>query len=239
MKIVCPDIHTHSIREDLWHIHSISLRNDSPDQVENYFNSGFIPYFSVGIHPWDVTEIVESQVEHLLIQYVAHPQCVAIGECGLDAVKGKPNLQLSILRRQIDVAIQFNKPLILHLVKAWPEWFRLMDSYTQPPTILVHGFRGNSQIAQQLVDRGISVSFGKPLLSDAKLQQVFQLIPENSWFLESDMENAELLPLLFQKAMELRSPNINPDILAINQSDFIRKFLNFIRRDGDGILVFQ
>lgn len=234
-----PDIHTHSIQDNLWHIHSISLKNDSPNQVEDYFNSGFIPYFSVGIHPWDVAEIIESKTEHLLIQYIAHPQCVAIGECGLDALKSKLNLQLSILRRQIDLAIQLKKPLVLHLVKAWPEWFKLIDSYKFLPPIVVHGFRGNLSIAKQLIDRGINISFGVALLSDSRLQQVFKFIPHDKWFLESDTENSEILSSLFQKAIELRCSALSPELLAINQSDFFHKFLRFIGRNGDSNFVFQ
>lgn len=237
--MVFPDIHTHSISSAVYSIHSIRLQNDSPGSPELYFHKEALPFFSVGIHPWDVSDSIDPKLEHLLIQYASHPQCVAIGECGLDTLRGKAVAQMPVMCRQIDLATQLNKPVILHLVRAWSEWFRILESYDHPPPLLVHGFRGSHLIAQQLIDRGIFISFGKALLNDVKLQEVFKLIPESGWFLESDMEDLSILPLLYQKAFELRNPNLPENLLSVYESDFIRKFLNFIRRDGDGFLVFQ
>ena len=37
-------------------------------------------YFSVGVHPYDA----QGYNQEYLIEYINHPKCVAVGECGLD-----------------------------------------------------------------------------------------------------------------------------------------------------------
>jgi TatD DNase family protein len=76
-------------------------------------------YFSAGVHP----DCSIDYQEDVLIEYVSHKKCVAIGECGLDFYR-LPEDELEskkIVIRQIDVFIKhielskkFNKPLIIH-----------------------------------------------------------------------------------------------------------------------------
>ena len=62
-------------------------------------------YFSAGIHPWDSDrEIAISKLEQL----VAHHNCLAVGECGLDKLKG-PDLkvQQKVFLMQLELAGQY------------------------------------------------------------------------------------------------------------------------------------
>jgi TatD DNase family protein len=77
-------------------------------------------YFSVGIHPYDL----EGFDENLFHSYLTHPKCVAVGECGMDyyrlegseEVKQKEkDAQEEIFRKQIRLAKEYNKPLIVHI----------------------------------------------------------------------------------------------------------------------------
>ena len=52
--------------------------------------------------------------------------------------------------------------------------------------IIIHGFSKNEQLAKQLIDNGFHLSFGKYLLRNAELKEVFQSIPNNRFFLETD-----------------------------------------------------
>ena len=46
---------------------------------------------------------------------VKSPECVAVGECGLDYTRPYPALQRTVFRRQIHLAKRTQKPLVLHL----------------------------------------------------------------------------------------------------------------------------
>ena len=77
-------------------------------------------YFAVGVHPYDCDNFDLK----LLEEYVNHPKCIAIGECGLDyyrlpndEVEKKKNIQLQkdIFIAQIQFAKKIKKPLIVHI----------------------------------------------------------------------------------------------------------------------------
>ena len=52
--------------------------------------------------------------------------------------------------------------------------------------MLIHGFSKNKQVAKELIDNGFYISFGKYLLRNPELETVFQSIPNDRFFLETD-----------------------------------------------------
>ena len=44
-------------------------------------------FYSVGIHPWDTPQTTPAHIEALQL-WARHPQVVAIGECGVDRLRG-------------------------------------------------------------------------------------------------------------------------------------------------------
>ena len=74
--------------------------------------------YSVGLHPWQSHQATEAHLQ-LLEQLAEHPQVVAIGETGLDTLRGAPlPRQLELLERHIDVAQRVSKPVVAHCVRA-------------------------------------------------------------------------------------------------------------------------
>ena len=73
--------------------------------------------FSAGIHPKDILEDFEFQLSWLK-KTAENKKCVAIGECGLDRLADK-NLQIQkeVFTRQIYLANDLQKPLIIHCVR--------------------------------------------------------------------------------------------------------------------------
>lgn len=86
---------------------------------------------------------------------------LAIGECGLDALRG-PSLavQEDVFLQQIRLSEAVRKPLIIHCVKALDRLLQLHKE--QQPTMpwMFHGFRGKPQQLRSLLDNGFFVSFG-------------------------------------------------------------------------------
>ena len=77
-------------------------------------------YFAVGVHPYDMERFDET----LFREFLDHPKCVAVGECGLDyyrlegdeAAKAREKArQADVFRAQIRLAKDYAKPLIVHI----------------------------------------------------------------------------------------------------------------------------
>ena len=146
------DIHTHNLaaREAV-----ISCAVDAFDPQPGLL-------YSVGIHPWHSASATDGDLERLA-SLVAHPQVVAIGETGLDTLRGAPlNRQLELLQRHIAIAEQVGKPVIAHCVRASQQLAALWRR-TAPHrvAIAVHGFRGNVAVARTLLDAGCWLSYGE------------------------------------------------------------------------------
>ena len=89
------------------------------------------------------------------------PEVLAIGECGVDLVKGGPLFrQLQIFKKHVEISEAVGKPLILHVVKATDIIMGLKRDLNPSQPWIIHGFRGKPQTAGMLLKAGILLSFG-------------------------------------------------------------------------------
>lgn len=121
---------------------------------------GFL--YSVGIHPWDSGRCAESDFKALLID-ANSPEVVAIGECGIDRLRGPEiEIQQSVFRRQAEIAEKVGKPLLIHCVRAYDKILELhRELRPQRSQWIIHGFRGKPELARQLTRAGIYLSLGE------------------------------------------------------------------------------
>lgn len=76
-----------------------------------------IIYSTAGIHPHDSKSIIEEPSSwHEFEQIARAPECVAIGPCGLDYQRdfSEPDVQHQIFEKQILLAKELDKPLLIH-----------------------------------------------------------------------------------------------------------------------------
>lgn len=138
-------------------------------------------WFSAGLHPWDVTEDFDSQLD-ILETLLANPQVPAVGECGFDALKGPSHeLQEQAFIRQIELSEHYAKPMILHVVRDFDSVIRLRRTLKPEQPWLIHGFRGGPEQMNQLYSHGILVSFGLKHNPESLRQ-----VPSDRLFLETD-----------------------------------------------------
>lgn len=119
--------------------------------------------YSAGIHPWTTGSLGDEDAAFArLEQLVALPQVVAIGECGVDPLRGAPMYrQIQILTRQCRLAEAAGKPLVLHAVKSADIILGLKKDLNPSVPWIIHGFRGKPATAQQLTAKGLYLSFGE------------------------------------------------------------------------------
>ncbi|MBF4472577.1 TatD family hydrolase [Flavobacterium sp. HJJ] len=171
------------------HTHKFTNQNSVLELVNQYpqeFDAS-IPCYSIGIHPWYISqerlktdlELVESKLGDL--------NCLAVGECGLDKRIDKPlDLQQMVFEKQLLLAQKINKPVVIHCVAAFQEIIAIKKKMRITVPMIIHGFSKNEQVAKELIDNGFYLSFGKFLLQNPKLETVFQSIPNDRFFLETD-----------------------------------------------------
>ncbi|WP_313807058.1 TatD family hydrolase [Flavobacterium sp.] len=146
-----------------------------------------VRHFSIGIHPWYID--LENIEEHLQIieEKLQLQNCLALGECGLDKRIETPlENQTEVFEKQLHLAVKYQKPVILHCVSAYQEVIEIKKRLKINVPMVIHGFSKNWQVAKSLLDNGFYLSFGKYLLRNPELSEVFQQVPNNRFFLETD-----------------------------------------------------
>ncbi|OHA19223.1 MAG: hypothetical protein A3C08_00915 [Candidatus Taylorbacteria bacterium RIFCSPHIGHO2_02_FULL_47_18] len=119
-----------------------------------------------------------------------HTRVVAIGECGLDFYRqdaGAANVrkQEEVFRKQIELAIEIKKPLMLHIRKAYKEAYDILKSYTGIAGNL-HFFSGTPEEARPFLDKGFSFSFTGVITFARSYDSVICYIPLNRIMSETD-----------------------------------------------------
>ncbi|MDE5744819.1 MAG: TatD family hydrolase [Paramuribaculum sp.] len=153
--------------------------------------------YSIGIHPWKSLEATEEDLM-ALDELAVHPQVLAIGETGLDRLRGGDlNLQTALFKHHILLSESINKPLIIHNVRCVPELISLRKKLKATQPWIFHGYRGNAETAKQLCNAGIMLSFGERFTPG-----VPQSVPADMILIETDMSRI---------AIEEIAKRISPD----------------------------
>src|SRR5690606_28610483 len=96
-------------------------------------------FHSVGIHPWNASAYSVEEVG-LLVRNSITNKTLAIGECGLDALKGSSlEIQSKLFIEQIKLSEELALPLIIHCVKAWNELHAIRLKYRPKQPWVFHG----------------------------------------------------------------------------------------------------
>lgn len=200
MEIPFVDIHTHSSRSFLGG-HVISIQNVALNNREQKPQS----LCSVGFHPWYGIPLADSEPFELLKQETMNLNVVAIGECGLDKTINIPlDQQYRLFEPQVVVAQDVGKPLILHCVRAFSEILGVLDHFAFKNPVVFHGFRKNSILAKQLIEKGYYLSIGPHCLNGSQ-DELLKKLPLSSLFLESDVQDQISIEFIYKYVAKVRS----------------------------------
>ena len=142
-------------------------------------------YFAVGVHPVDIDEYKDE----LLTNYINHPKCVAVGEIGLDyhwvKEEVKRKKQIDFFHRQIEIAKEYNKPIIVHIREATKDSLEVLKFHPEIKGVL-HCFNASESLLE-LKDRFYYGIGGVITFKNAKkLINVFAKIPKERVVIETD-----------------------------------------------------
>lgn len=129
-------------------------------------------YAALGIHPESIIEEDASTNTRFGGNWAAelaaikplfdHPKAVAVGECGLDYHWPIPKeAQLELFEAHLKLALELDKPIIVHDRKAHADVYALLKQYK--PKGVVHCFSGSAEDALMLAEQGMYIGFGGAL----------------------------------------------------------------------------
>lgn len=162
-------------------------------------------WLSAGIHPWSINEQAYKIQLKKLTDIAQNPAIKFIGECGLDRLKGAPlPLQEEIFIKQIRIAEDMKKPVIIHCVRCYNELLSIKKIVRPRVPMIIHGFNSKIEIARQLLDKGFFLSLGGALLNEeSNAVKILQEMPLERLFLETDDKDISIIDI-YQEAAAIR-----------------------------------
>lgn len=160
--------------------------------------------FSAGIHPKDITENWKSDFEEIK-KITSDKNCIAVGECGLDGlITVDEKVQNEIFQAHLSWAEEIRKPVIIHCVRRFSQILHFKKAEIP---LIIHGFNKKETIAEELLNAGFYLSFGKAALESLSLQKIIRMIPIDRLFLETDNSDFSIQDL-YEKVAEVRSVSV-------------------------------
>ncbi len=145
-------------------------------------------YPALGLHPVFLQQHQQSDIT-LLEKMLAENRVVAVGEIGLDFYieNADREQQIQLFEQQLQLAKEFELPVILHVRKAHDTVLQLLKK-NHVKGGFAHAFNGSLQQAQQYIDLGFKLGFGGTLTwpNSKKIHQLATTLPIEAIVLETD-----------------------------------------------------
>lgn len=179
-------------------------------------------FASMGVHPESVFENFDAKVFRDLIK---HPKVVAVGECGLDwrANKEKEK-QKELFIKQIELAIEADKPLMIHCRDAHAEVIKILKNYkTRFGDKLrgdVHFFTGNIKEAEEYMGLGFSFSFTGVITFADSYNEAIKFLPLEKIMVETDAPLVAPVPYRGKRCEPLHVKEVAKRIAQLKAIDY-------------------
>lgn len=148
--------------------------------------------FAVGLHPLDADHWEAGMAEQILTNARSDERVVAIGELGLDFYKANnPDWQKQVLWKQLEIAHQLDKPVIIHCRDAAATLKEVLVQFKQqyaPIAGVMHCWSGTPEETQWFLDLGLYISFsGIVTFKKAEtIQESAKIVPSDRLLVETD-----------------------------------------------------
>jgi TatD DNase family protein len=148
-------------------------------------------YAAVGIHPHDAAMADEAALKEINRLAKSSPKVVAIGETGLDFFRNLSprEEQERVFRRQLDLARELRKPVVVHCRDAHSETVDILRAEgVSGVGGIMHCFSGDAVLARQCLDLGLLISLAGPVTypNAKRLPEVVKMVPPDRMVIETD-----------------------------------------------------
>jgi len=145
--------------------------------------------FSAGIHP----HYSECDLELKDIEELCAEKCIwAVGEIGLDRYGKDIERQKQLLSQQLELANQYQLPVVLHIVGYQQQAYELLKLY--PLVYLVHGYAGSLEGYRILSRLNSYFTISERILRPDKYNLLQEMVKDKRYLLETDITKDYVLP---------------------------------------------
>ena len=159
-------------------------------------------FAAIGQHPSDSrNEVFNREAYEILLK---SNKIVAIGECGLDYFRKELDTENERMRQkllfkaQIELAISFNKPLMIHCRAAHDDMLNILKDEKQRYGAKlfgnIHFFTGTLALAESYIELGFTLSFPGVITFTKEYDEVVKSVPHTEILSETDSPYATPLP---------------------------------------------
>ncbi len=147
-------------------------------------------YPTLGFHPDNAVKADSNIIEQALNEIITNvDKSVALGETGLDyhEIKSEENKkrQMNLFRRFIELAVEYEKPLVIHARDAELEALEMVKRY-DIPQVIFHCYGGDTRIASAIVEEGHYISISTIISFSTHHQNLAHEIPLSNMLTETD-----------------------------------------------------
>lgn len=176
-------------------------------------------YAAAGVHPNETGELNEENFCWLREQ-CKHPKVVAVGEIGLDYYWDKPehDIQKKWFVRQLELAREINKPVIIHSREAAKDTYDIMKANNAAEIGgVVHCYSYSTELALEFVKMGFYIGIGGVVTfqNAKKMVEVVASVPLEHLLLETDCPYLVPVPNRGKRNSSLNLPYIAQKIAEI------------------------
>jgi TatD DNase family protein len=176
-------------------------------------------FAGIGLHP--------DEKENFNIDYyrqlAKHPKVVTIGECGLDRKTCNLNLETQeiLFKKQIELALELDKPLMIHCRDAHEEILDILNSFqTTKLQGNIHFFSGTWEQAQKYFDLGFTISFTGVITFTRDYDEVIRKAPLDKIMIETDAPFVAPVPFRGKRNEPLYVKEVAKKIAEIKNLSF-------------------
>ena len=146
-------------------------------------------FLMAGLHPAYVNENNDSEIS-LVFENLNTYNCVAVGEIGIDLYWDKKYFehQKIIFEKQINIALDFNLPIVIHCRESFDEIYNILLKYkSKNLSGVFHCFTGNYDQALKVCDLNFKLGIGGVVtFKNGGLDKFLNKIPLENIVLETD-----------------------------------------------------
>ncbi|MDD4111519.1 MAG: TatD family hydrolase [Herbinix sp.] len=211
-------------KHNIEYVVNISSGLKTVEQSINLADNYDYIYACVGIHPEDSMMMNEERLLWLK-EKAKHSKVVAIGEIGLDYYWDTPerDIQKEWFVRQMEMAKEIGKPLVVHSRDAANDTFNLMkESKADEVGAVLHCFGYGVEQARQYLNMGFYLGIGGVVTftNGRKLKEVVAFSPLEQMVLETDSPYLSPVPYRGKRNSSLYLPYIAQEIANIKSIDY-------------------
>lgn len=229
------DGHVHVTAELLPYLKNVRCIANADCGAEYAFlKANGLPLISAGVHPWKADVTLWAEMKPIL------REVPIIGEIGLDSewCIVDMDVQRTVFRRQLALAMELGKPVILHTKGMEREILETIRQY--PNRYLVHWY-ACSEWLREYMELGCWFTVGPDVGMDADVAQLARTVPVEKLLIESDGiegiawgQNREVTAAEYPMAMQQHLEAVAA-LRRMDVNDLLRQMESNLRGFVEGI----